>query len=188
MLIVLAGVVAATTCGVAFFAARSTPRALRHWRNDELLWTRSVAMYPAFESAHTNLVRVYNRRGDYGRALLHAGQAVKIRPDVTKYWFNYSQVLTAQGLWGEAAEFLRPRVEIIPNSDHYAKTLHYHMGLSLYWMGEWEDAEKELALAVSLGSADGKKPLDALRKLKIIPGKEENRREKWLQENGKAST
>eukprot|EP00566_Odontella_aurita_P021719 CAMPEP_0113531008 /NCGR_PEP_ID=MMETSP0015_2-20120614/3258_1 /TAXON_ID=2838 /ORGANISM="Odontella" /LENGTH=219 /DNA_ID=CAMNT_0000429797 /DNA_START=282 /DNA_END=941 /DNA_ORIENTATION=+ /assembly_acc=CAM_ASM_000160 len=187
LLFLYSSLLAAATCGTVLSAVRLTPSNLRHWRNEELLWTRSIELFPTFESAHTNLVNVYQKRGEDELALYHARLAIEIRPDVTKYWYNLSLRLTIMKRWGEAAEFLRQRVGRVRDADHYAKTLHYHMGVSLYWMGQWGEAERELRRAVTLGSPEGRKPLETLLRLKKIPGKEERRREKWMEEQAGAA-
>jgi len=161
--------VVAIFCGVSLSATHLTPSFFRNWRNKELLWSNTVRIFPGSETAHTNLVSVYQKRGprrDLDKALYHARRAVEICPLVPKYWHNLVQILNVRNEPSEIRNFLKDRLIMLPGDNYWAKALHLSMGKSLKRLGEIDQAEKEFEIAAKLGDRAAKSELSNLRRLK----------------------
>jgi Flp pilus assembly protein TadD len=130
----------------------------------------AIAEYANFMLAYNELGVQYLRTNELEKADEALQSALKIEPEAYMPMMNRGIVLFTMKRYGEAAPVLRKVVEI--KNDQAVG--HYFLGETLANMGRFDEAEKELQLAVQLGGDEMK---EAHRYLAILyTSKKDNKR------------
>jgi len=110
-----------------------------YWRNDELLWTRSLACTRGndFNSmAHNGLGNALYKRGKKKQAIAQYRKALQINPMYKLAQYNLGMALFDEGEREEAVAHYRMALKIDPD---YAE-VHFSLGNALFAMGGMEEA------------------------------------------------
>jgi len=86
----------------------------RIYRNPETLWFDTIAKNPGSWMAYNNLGLFYFRQGEWGRALPHFQESVRINPDNAEAHYNLALVLQGIGRGAEAASHFETASRLRP--------------------------------------------------------------------------
>ena len=92
--------------------AVATFRELRHWRNSETLFLRTLAVTKDNYLAHNNLTNYYNDTGRPAEALTHGLEAVRIRPDYASGYVNVGRSYFLLSRYDEAEKSFRQALDL----------------------------------------------------------------------------
>jgi tetratricopeptide (TPR) repeat protein len=123
--------------------------ALRYFsqgRMDEALAmiNKAVEARPDFWESQQLRALIHLTRLDFTRAEKDARAAIAIRPDAHPVYNTLGQVYLAREQFERAAEIYEQALDLDPDNAIY----HYHLGLSLYRQGLYEEAVEPLHTAV----------------------------------------
>lgn len=127
----------------------------------------AIKEYPQFAYAYSEIGDQYVSLHDYEKADAAYVESLKIKPDAYGPMLNHGIILYNQKKYGEAEPVFRIAIALKEKSQ--SAPAHYFRGQSLAYLGKFDEAEKELNLALSLGGdamADSLK--EAHRLLAII--------------------
>jgi tetratricopeptide (TPR) repeat protein len=149
----------------------------------------AVLQSPDFLSPYNTLALIYRRHGDLAQAEKVFRYALALEPDNTRTMFNLAQLLEHRGRSVEAAALQRRLAQLEPlppfhyfnlgiaamqKSDfrtardlfakevaraEYYHEFHYWLGLASYRLGDYERANKHLALAIENSPTPGDRNL-----------------------------
>lgn len=130
---------------MALYAARVVTRN-RDWRDDVLLYTRTLAVSPNAYHIRNNLGTVYWDQGKVQAAEREWQEALKLAPRHAIILNNLGLALTKQKRYTEALEYFQRAMRLKPNY-----TLpHVNLGIAYEEMGEHAKAELQFRAAVAL--------------------------------------
>ena len=107
-----------------------------YWRNNELLWTHTLACTFDNFIAHNNLGNALFTKGRVDEAIVHYQKALQINPDSAKTHDNLGNALFTKGRVDEAIVHYQKALQINPDS---AKT-HNNLGNALFTKGRVDEA------------------------------------------------
>lgn len=140
-----AGLVLALVLVLGLYALRTVTRN-RDWRNDIILYTRTLALAPDALLIHNNLGLAYWARGDL-RAAEQEWQAVLRADPNSRVDLDYLGMLYGrQTRYGEAETLLRRALELWPNDTE----AHLNLGTVYAETGHIDLAEKHFRAAAAL--------------------------------------
>src|SRR2546423_93266 len=105
----------------------------------------ALANDPDNVQAHVNLVSLYGRVGDPGKAKQHFEAATRLNPGRSDAWYNYGVLLYMQKHFDEAEKAYLRALQINPD---YAEA-HNNLGAIYEQLGRPADAEKEFRAAIN---------------------------------------
>jgi tetratricopeptide (TPR) repeat protein len=115
------------------FCARTQ---VSYWRNDELLWTHTVACTSDNYYAHDCLGFALFQKGSVDEAIAHYQKALQIKPDYVDAHIDLGIALSQKGSVDEAMAYFQKALQIKPD---YAKA-HYNLGNALLQKGRVDEA------------------------------------------------
>jgi tetratricopeptide (TPR) repeat protein len=115
------------------FCARTQ---VSYWRNDELLWTHTVACTSDNYYAHDCLGLALFQKGKVDEAIAHYQKALQIKPDYVDAHIDLGIALSQKGSVDEAIAHYQTALQIKPD---YAKA-HYNLGNALLQKGKVDEA------------------------------------------------
>lgn len=129
-----------------------TARQSALYRDEEPLYTATLATNPACWLCHYNLGILYAGRDRSEEAIGHYRQALELKPDLAGARTNLGLLLDAAGRTAEALPLLEEAVRADPG----AWRAHYDVGVVLARAGRWSEAVRayQAALALRPGEAD----------------------------------
>jgi len=125
----------AATCAVLILAI-SAWRQTSYWRDNETLWTRTLACTSRNAVAHNDLGIVLAAGGRIDGAIEHYRKALDIKPDYVEAHNNLGAALASCGRIDEAMEHYRKALDVKPD---YAKA-HNNLGIALANRGRVAEA------------------------------------------------
>lgn len=129
----------------ALYAARTVTRN-RDWRDDQTLYTRTLAVSPDAFLIRNNLAALYWNRGEEAAALREWQRAHALAPDHAILLDNLGLAFTKRGETEKAEHYLRQAIERQPN---FAEP-HFHLGDLYRQMGREAEAERHYRRAAEL--------------------------------------
>jgi len=118
----------------------------RDWRDDVVLYTKTLAVSPDSYHIRNNLGTVYWKRGQAQAAEREWREALKLAPRNAIILNNLGLAETKQKRYAEAVEYLRRAMRLKPN---YTDP-HLNLGAAYEEMGRRAEAELQLRAAVAL--------------------------------------
>ena len=116
------------------------------WRDNETLWTRTLACTPRNTVAHCNLGVTLMDAGHVAEALSHYRKAVEIDPDCALAHYDLGGGLSRLGRFAEALAHCRRAVELQPESAEF----QCELGATLAHLGRFEEAMVHQRRAVEI--------------------------------------
>ena len=129
----------------ALYALRTVTRN-RDWRDDVVLYTKTLAVSPDAYHIRNNLGTVYWKQGNYEAAEREWHAALKLAPRSAIFLNNLGLASTKRKRYGEAVEYFQRAMRLKPN---YTDP-HLNLGEAYAEMGLREAAELQLRAAVAL--------------------------------------
>ena len=96
----------------------------------------AVELDPGLLQAHVNLISLYGRTGQSGKAELHYRRGLEINPEIPVLHYNYGVLLAGDRRMAEAADAFRACLKFDP----YHADAHHNLGLILEAEGRLEEA------------------------------------------------
>ena len=106
--------------------------------------SKALAIDPKLTQAHINLMELYGRTGDYGKARQEYEIVLKLNPNRADCYYNYGVLEFSQRKYSEAEEAFRHALQINP---YYAEA-HNNLGFVLAMQGHLNEALEEFKKAV----------------------------------------
>ncbi len=131
---------------LAIILSASSAAQIRHWRNSEALYRRSIAMTDDNEWAHCALGNTLTGQGRLEEARAQFAQAARINPGHAGYIFNLAALAETRGRPDEAAAHYEKVVALSPDRTD----VRIKFGLALHRAGRRGDALKQFAKAAEL--------------------------------------
>jgi Flp pilus assembly protein TadD len=125
---------------------------VRHWKDDESLFSHSLAVTNDNWVAHLNFGKALMDRGQAEGASVQAREAVRIRPHFAQAHKNLGSALSALGRHGDAVTSFRVAVQLDPRDGE----THYNLGTSLASLRRHEEAVASLREAIRLEPTNAK--------------------------------
>ena len=104
----------------------------------------ALATDPDNVQVHVNLISLYGRAGDAGKAKQHFEAATRLNPGRSDAWYDYGVLLYTEQKYAEAEQAYRRALEINPD---YAEA-HNNLGAIYEQQGRLEDAAREFQEAI----------------------------------------
>jgi len=104
----------------------------------------ALATDPGNVEAHVNLISLYIRAGDPGKAKKHFEAATRLNPGRSDAWYNYGVLLYMQKHFDESEKAYLRALQIDPD---YAEA-HNNLGAIYEQLGRLADAENEFRAAI----------------------------------------
>jgi tetratricopeptide (TPR) repeat protein len=136
-----AGIVIATLMAGAW-------RQTSYWRNNETLWTHTLACTSGNYLAHNNLGDALMGQGRFAEAIKHFQKVIEIKPGFAAAFNNLGTAFLNQGRLDEAAEYYHRALEIYPG---FAE-VHNNLGLLLARQGRAAEAIEQYQKAIELNT------------------------------------
>lgn len=105
----------------------------------------ALAIDPENVQIHINLISLYGRAGDAGKARGHFELATRLNPGRPDAWYNYGVLMFQQKAYREAEQAFRRAVEINP---YYAEA-HNNLGAVYQMQARLGDAAREFRDAIA---------------------------------------
>jgi tetratricopeptide (TPR) repeat protein len=157
---------AMTTALLACLAV-ATSFQVRHWRDSEALFERSLAVNPRNLTIRYNLGIELQRQGRIDEALHQYREAVRINPSLALAHINLGLLLLQEGRVEESIGVFREAL------DHHPELapIHDSLGVALARAGRFADAVKhfEIALQLDPESARTRQNLQRIRERRAAP-------------------
>ena len=112
----------------------------------------AIGEYPKFVVALTELGVQYQKLGQLDKAEEALQSALRINADAFAALTNYGIVLVRLKRYSEAEPVLRQALK----QQEKAAIPHYYLGRALAYSGKFEEAKKELSIAIDLGGEEMK--------------------------------
>lgn len=110
----------------------------------------AIAEYPLFVNAYNELGVQYQKLNDLGKADEAFSAALKIKPNALEPMINHGIVLFRLSRLAEAEAALRA---VLKDSERSAVG-HFYLGRTLAKLNGYDEAEKELNLAITIGGLE----------------------------------
>jgi tetratricopeptide (TPR) repeat protein len=123
---------------------------VRYWRDSMTLFERTLSVTSNNMLMQNQVGSVLNRQGKHAEAILHFGEALRIKPDYFHALANMARVLRQQGKTAEAIGFYERALKVRPDS------VKAHMQLALVLVKEekGEEALQQFYQAMELAPND----------------------------------
>jgi tetratricopeptide (TPR) repeat protein len=122
---------------------------------------QAIAAHPDFMLAYNELGVQYQKTGDLDKADEALQSALKISPTSFAPLVNHGIVLVRRKKYADAEADLRAAIK----ENDKSAIAHFYLGRALAYLGNFDDAEKELTAAITLG---GEQMKEAYRYLGAI--------------------
>jgi tetratricopeptide (TPR) repeat protein len=122
---------------------------------------QAIAAHPDFMLAYNELGVQYQKTGDLDKADEALQAALKISPTSFAPLVNHGIVLVRRKKYADAEADLRAAIK----ENDKSAIAHFYLGRALAYLGNFDDAEKELTAAITLG---GEQMKEAYRYLGAI--------------------
>jgi tetratricopeptide (TPR) repeat protein len=122
---------------------------------------QAIAAHPDFMLAYNELGVQYQKTGDLDKADEALQSALKISPTSFAPLVNHGIVLVRRKKYADAEADLRATIK----ENDKSAIAHFYLGRALAYLGNFDDAEKELTAAITLG---GEQMKEAYRYLGAI--------------------
>jgi len=96
----------------------------------------AVELDPGLLQAHVNLISLYGRTGQSGKAEMHYRRGIEINPEIPVLHYNYGVLLAGDRRMAEAAEAFRACLKLDP----YHADAHHNLGVILEGEGRLDEA------------------------------------------------
>jgi protein O-mannosyl-transferase len=106
------------------------------WRTDEALCRRTLQVNPRSLMAHGNLGKALAKRGEFGEALAHVREDVRLAPEDSERRIVLAKTLAEMGRIDEAILELRKALRVDPDS----VKVHNNLGVLLLEKGRYAEA------------------------------------------------
>ncbi len=140
--IVLGSAAAAALAGLMVAACAQT----RYWKDSASLWTHTLAITPANETAHNNLGLALAEQGQLAEAIQHYQRALQLKPDYAAAHNNLGVALADQGKLAEAIAHYQQALQLNPG---YPEA-HNNLGFALAAEGKTGEAVPHYQRALEL--------------------------------------
>ncbi len=107
-----------------------------YWRNNESLWTRTLACTSGNYVAHNELGNILLQRGRVDEAMVHYQQALQIKPDSVEACYHLGNALFQKGNLDEA---IAQYQQALQNKPDFAEAC-YNLGNTLFQKGRVDEA------------------------------------------------
>jgi Tfp pilus assembly protein PilF len=131
------------------FAARTVTRN-RDWKNDEAMFTKTVAQAPNSPRAQVNMGNVARAKGDLNGAIRSYKTAIAINPNYTEALSNLAGIYAGQGKYAEATALMEQALRSWPDNID----LHKNLGLLYLQTKQYNEAAKHGERALALDPDD----------------------------------
>lgn len=84
------------------------------WKNEDNLWIATGKTSPSSANNHNNLGDVYDRHGDYERAIGEFSKAIELKPNYADAYHNLGNVYRKTGKLDKALESYKKAIELNP--------------------------------------------------------------------------
>jgi tetratricopeptide (TPR) repeat protein len=118
----------------------------RYWKDSVSLWTHTLAIAPANETAHNNLGLALAEQGQLAEAIQHYQRALQLKPDYAAAHNNLAVALVSQGKLAEAIAHYQRALQLNPD---YAEA-HNNLGFALATEGMTGEAISHYQRALEL--------------------------------------
>ena len=118
----------------------------RDWKDNVVLFRKTLALSPDAYAIHTNLGKVYWDRGQRDLAGQEWQTAINLSPNMPVTLNNMGLLLTSEHRYDEAINYLRRSIQVSPGDT----MAHVDLGVAYEELGLRQEAEQELSTAVSL--------------------------------------
>jgi tetratricopeptide (TPR) repeat protein len=108
--VALGGLMAGSLAALMFCAWKQTA----YWRDNETLWTHTIACTTDNDMAHNNLGVDLHHKGKVDEAIAQYQMALKIRPDYESAHFNFAKDLAQKGRLQESITHFQAALQIDP--------------------------------------------------------------------------
>ncbi len=116
------------------------------WKNDLILWERTVQRFPDNYVAHNNIGALYYIRGMYDKAIKEYEKVIEIQPDYVEAWNNMGFAYKKKGLWKKAIGMYNKAIEI--NPEH--APAYNGLGYLYYEKNDYDKAEEWYKKAIGV--------------------------------------
>lgn len=126
--------------------AITTSTQLTFWENSLSLFTHTLHVTKKNYIAHTNLGDALDKCGRYPEAMVHYGEALRIKPDDAFPYYKLATDLDIVGRIEDALRYYRKSLQIDPNNPQ----AHSNFGVALMRQGDTAEAKRHFAEALRL--------------------------------------
>lgn len=120
------------------------------WRDPMVMWKDCVAKSPQKARAQTNLGVLYNRTGNFDKALEHCSKAVQLDPKLSRAYYNLGIAQLRKDKVDEAIKSWRKTLELNPTHNK----AHNNLAALLFERNNIDEAIEHWTEAVKLNSND----------------------------------
>ena len=131
---------------ILLFYSWATIKRNNDWKDDLILWSRTIDKYPDNFQAHNNLGCVYSWQGKYDEACKEFKEALRLYPQSVSAWLNLGNVYILKGKYHKAIEALKEVLELAPA--HISA--HNNLGVCYANMGLYNEAMTEYKKVIKL--------------------------------------
>ncbi len=117
-----------------------------YWKNSITLYEHTLKYTHDNHIAHNNMGAALETEGKLKEATNHYGEAIRIKPYITKYHDNLGFILMRQGKFEESVVQFLETLKREPNN----AMAHYNVGLSLAKLTRLDEAENQYNMALKL--------------------------------------
>lgn len=138
----------------------SSWRQVSIFRNEETLWSDTIAKNPSAWMGYNNLGVLASHEGRYDEALAEYEHVIKLDPDFPDVYVNMAVAYAAKGEIQKATELSRKAIQLAPNDAN----AHYCLAELLRNQGQYEEAiaHYETALKISPGMEKARAGLELI--------------------------
>ncbi|MBI2651746.1 tetratricopeptide repeat protein [Candidatus Woesearchaeota archaeon] len=129
---------------LAFYSSRAIMRN-KEWKNDLVLWSKTVETNPNNSRAHDNLGFTYEKIGKINEAKMEFEKAVELQPNNFRALANLGAIYAKLGQYNASIKILKKSIEINPYHKTYDK-----LGLVYLDLKMEEDAIKQFNAAINI--------------------------------------
>lgn len=116
------------------------------WKNEDTLWTATVAISKSSPNAHNNMGDVYTRHGQLELAAAEFAKAIELQPSYAEAYHNLGNALFQMGQKEKAVEVYLKAIEIKPQ----LWQAHQNVATIFYDLGKKQEAIQHLKTAQQL--------------------------------------
>ncbi len=135
-----------SSCVLVLSLIIATRFQLQYWENSIALFTHTLAVTENNYVGHTNLGDALDKRGRYGEAIYHYGEALRIKPDDAFVYDKLATDLDIVGRPDDAVAYYRKSLQLDPGNAQ----VHNNLGITLIRRGNTDEAVKQFMQAVQL--------------------------------------
>ncbi len=141
-----AGVFPVMLFGVLLLLGFGTWRRNREYRDERILWRRTLVVAPHNPRAHYNLARAHAAKGEYVKAIEGFDRALCLAPNMAKAHYSRGIALLKLADYAHAADEFRQTLELSPGPE-----VRFNLGYALEMSGRKAEAERIYLDALAAG-------------------------------------